>query len=174
MTGTIAWEGAGVTDADDALAALYSAHYRSLVRLAALLLDDAASCEDVVQEAFVRVHRSWRRIDDQNNALAYLRQTVVNLSRSALRRRLVAQRHAPRPERNVTEDAAYATVERDALVRALRTLPRREREALALRFLADLSEAQTASAMGCAVGSVKGYTSRGLARLGARLKEADA
>jgi RNA polymerase sigma-70 factor (sigma-E family) len=158
-----------VSSADDGLAALYTAHYRSLVRLAALLLDDLAASEDVVQEAYVRVHR--RRPDDQNKALAYLRQTVVNLSRSALRRRLVAARLTPRPERTATEDAAYATVERDALVRALRTLPRREREAVALRYLADLSEAGTAEAMGCSVGSVKGYASRGLAKLAVRIEE---
>ncbi|HEU0130498.1 MAG TPA: SigE family RNA polymerase sigma factor [Mycobacteriales bacterium] len=158
--------------ADEALTALYAAHYRSLVRLAALLLDDLPACEDVVQEAYVRVYRAWGRIGDQNKALAYLRQTVVNLSRSALRRRLVARRLAPRPD-GAGADPAYAAVERDALVRALRTLPRRQREALALRYLADLTEAQTAAAMGCGVGSVKAYASRGLATLGTLLKETD-
>ena len=158
-----------MNDADEALAGLYAAHYGALVRLAALLLDDLSACEDVVQEAYVRVH--GRRAHDPDKALAYLRQTVVNLARSALRRRLVAIRLAPRPQRDQTEDAAYATVERDALVRALRTLPRREREAVVLRHLADLSEAQTAAAMGCSVGSVKGYTSRGLARLATVLEE---
>lgn len=155
----------------DDLAVLYAAHYGSLVRLAALLLDDTAACEDVVQDAYVRVHSSWRRIDDPDKALAYLRQTVVNLARSSLRRHLVARRLTPRPERTSVEDAAYATVERDALVQALRTLPRREREAVVLRHVADLTEVQAANLMGCSVGSVKGYTSRGLAKLGARLKE---
>ena len=163
-----------MADADEALTALYAAHYRSLVRLAALLLDDLPACEDVVQEAYVRVYRSWSRVSDPNKALAYLRQTVVNLSRSALRRRLVAHRLAPRPERTASEDAAYATVERDALVRALRTLPRREREAVVLRHVADLTEAQAAEVMGCSTGSVKGYTSRALAKLGDRLKEEQA
>ncbi|HWL37892.1 MAG TPA: SigE family RNA polymerase sigma factor [Frankiaceae bacterium] len=153
----------------DDLAALYAAHYGSLVRLAALLLDDTAGCEDVVQDAYVRVH--GRRMDDPDKALAYLRQTVVNLARSTLRRRLVARRLTPRPERTDVEDAAYATVERDALVQALRALPRREREAVVLRHVADLTEVQTANVMGCSVGSVKGYTSRGLARLGTHLKE---
>ncbi|HVF06026.1 MAG TPA: SigE family RNA polymerase sigma factor [Frankiaceae bacterium] len=174
MTEAIGTGRVRVSDADEALGALYAAHYRSLVRLAALLLDDPQSCEDVVQDAYLRVHRSWRRIGDQNKALAYLRQTVVNLSRSALRRRLVAQRHAPRPDRSAQADAAYATVERDALVRALRTIPRREREAVVLRYYGDLTEAQAADVMGCSVGSVKGYTSRGLARLGTRLQEEDA
>src|SRR3712207_1437699 len=124
----------------DDLAALYAAHYGALVRLAALLLDDSAACEDVVQDAYVRVH--GRRMDDPDKALAYLRQTVVNLARSNLRRRVVARRLAPRPERTSVEDAAYATVERDALVRALRALPRREREAVVLRHVADLTEVQ--------------------------------
>lgn len=151
------------------LATLYAAHYRSLVRLAALLLDDPASCEDVVQEAYVRMH--GRDLADPNKSLAYLRQTVVNVARSSLRRRLVARRLAPRPDGATVDDAAYATVQRDELVRALRTIPRREREALVLRYVGDLTEAQAAEVMGCAVGSVKGYTSRGLARLAARMKE---
>jgi RNA polymerase sigma-70 factor (sigma-E family) len=157
----------GATDAD--LATLYAAHYRSLVRLAALLLDEPAACEDVVQEAYVRMH--GRRIADPDKSLAYLRQTVVNLARSSLRRRLVAQRLAPRPGDATVADAAYATVQRDELVRALRAIPRREREAVVLRYFADLTESQAAEAMGCAVGSVKGYTSRGLARLATLLKE---
>jgi DNA-directed RNA polymerase specialized sigma24 family protein len=93
-------QGARVTgerDARDALTALYSEHYHSHVRLAGLLLDDVASCEDVVQEAYIRMHHSWHRLDDRDSALAYLRQIVVNLSRSGLRRRLVALRHAPKP-----------------------------------------------------------------------------
>lgn len=163
-----------MTDADDALTALYAAHYRALLRLAALLLDEPAACEDVVQEAYVRVYAGWDRIADADKASAYLRQTVVNLSRSALRRRLVSRRLAPPPQRSEAADLAYAVVARDELVRALRALPRREREAVALRHYADLSEEQAAAVMGCSRGSVKGYASRGLAKLGAALKEAGA
>ncbi|NEE14755.1 SigE family RNA polymerase sigma factor, partial [Streptomyces sp. SID7499] len=71
----------------DHLTETYRAHYRSLLGLAALLLDDTASCEDVVQEAFIRVHSARNRVREPEKTLAYLRQTVVNLSRSALRRR---------------------------------------------------------------------------------------
>src|SRR4051812_3659471 len=84
--------GRTVTD-DDALAALYLRHFPSLVRLAALLLDDLAASEDVAQEAYVRVALARRRLRDPDAGLAYLRRTVVNLARSALRRRLVARRH---------------------------------------------------------------------------------
>lgn len=73
----------------DHLTETYRAHYRSLLGLAALLLDDTASCEDVVQEAFIRVHSARRRVRDPEKTLAYLRQTVVNLSRSTLRRHIL-------------------------------------------------------------------------------------
>jgi RNA polymerase sigma-70 factor (sigma-E family) len=159
-------------DADDALTALYSEHYRSLVRLAALLLDDVGQCEEVVQDAYIRVHAAWGRLADRDKALAYLRQTVVNLARSTLRRRLVALKHAPKPMPDAAsaEEGAYARVERAAVVAALRELPRRQREAVVLRYYADLSEADAASVMGCSVGSVKAYTSRGLAALGTKLE----
>ncbi len=86
--------GAGI----DLLSRLYVDNYASLVRLAALLVDDLASAEDVVQEAYARLASS-RKLPDDDRALAYLRQTVVNLSRSTLRRRLlgVTKRPAPTP-----------------------------------------------------------------------------
>src|SRR3954453_5536513 len=113
---------------DDLLTALYALHYRSLIRLAALLLYDISSCEDVVQEAYIRVYGARGRLRDPDNALAYLRQTVVNLSRLTLRRRLVAARHATpaMPDSASAEHDAYALVERDAVVVALKALPRRQ------------------------------------------------
>ncbi len=159
-------------DADAALTALYSEHYRSLVRLAALLLDDLGMCEEVVQEAYIRVHGAWGRLEDRDKALAYLRQTVVNLARSTLRRRLVALKHAPKPMPHAAsaEEGAYSLVERAAVVQALRELPRRQREAVVLRYYADMSEADAAAVMGCSVGSVKAYTSRGLSALSSKLE----
>jgi RNA polymerase sigma-70 factor (sigma-E family) len=162
--------GVAVSD-DDALAALYLRHFASLVRLAALLLDDVSACEDVAQEAYVRIAQSRRRLRDPDAALAYLRATVVNLSRSALRRRLVAARHGFQLSRpDATADATYDVVERDRMTRAIRRLPRRTREAIALRYYADLTEAQTAEHMGVSVGAVKAYTSRGLAVLAEELE----
>jgi RNA polymerase sigma-70 factor (sigma-E family) len=157
----------------DQLAGLYVVHYRGLVRLAALLLDEPAACEDVVQEAYVRLaaNRRLERLRDPEASLAYLRTTVMNLARSALRRRMVAAKYAPlvhRPDR--VDDVAIATVESTAVIVALRTLPRRLREAVALRYYADLTEAQTADLMGVSVGAVKAYTSRGLERLASELK----
>lgn len=148
--------------AADPFTDLYVAHFASLVRLAALLLDEPAACEDVVQEAYIKV--AARRLRDPEASLAYLRRTVLNLSRSAMRRRLVALRyltHAP----SSVPDGVDALVDRDAMVRAVRALPRRQREAVSLRYYADLTEAQTAGVMGVSVGAVKSQTSRGLARL---------
>ncbi len=72
-------------DADRAVTALYTTHYRSLVRLAALLVRDVATAEEVVQDSFVAMHGGWRRLRDSDKALSYLRQSVVNRSRSVLR-----------------------------------------------------------------------------------------
>lgn len=156
-------------DDDEALRRLFVAHYAGMLRLAALLLDDLASCEDVVSEAFAKLHSAQLR--DPERALPYLRQSVVNLSRSALRRRVVARRHEPTLARvDVDADPTLAAIERDALRRALLTLQRRQREALVLRYYADLSEAQAAEVMGVSAGSVKAYASRGLAALADQLE----
>ena len=81
-------------DADVAVEQLYAAHWRQLVRLSVLLVHDQAAAEDVVQDAFVAMHGKWSRLRDPDKALAYLRQAVVNRSRSALRHRVVVERHA--------------------------------------------------------------------------------
>ncbi|MFD7733509.1 SigE family RNA polymerase sigma factor [Kitasatospora phosalacinea] len=159
----------------DQLTDAYRAHYRSLLRLAALLLDDLSSCEDVVQEAFIRVHAARRRVRDPEKTLAYLRQTVVNLSRSTLRRRLLGLRLLPKPMPDMAsaEEGAYDALERDELKAALRGLQRRQREVLVLRYYADLTEAQVAEVLGISVGSVKAYGSRGIAALRVRMEHGD-
>jgi RNA polymerase sigma-70 factor (sigma-E family) len=151
----------------DHLTETYQAHYRSLLGLAALLLDDTASCEDVVQEAFIRVHSARSRVRDPEKTLAYLRQTVVNLSRSALRRRIIGLKllSKPMPDMASAEEGAYELLERDQLKAAMRSLQRRQREVLVLRYFADMTEAQVAEALGISLGSVKAYGSRGIAAL---------
>jgi RNA polymerase sigma-70 factor (sigma-E family) len=151
----------------DHLTETYRAHYRSLLGLAALLLDDTASCEDVVQEAFIRVHSARNRVREPEKTLAYLRQTVVNLSRSALRRRILGLRllSKPMPDMASAEEGAYEILERDQLKAAMRKLQRRQREVLVLRYFADMTEAQVAETLGISLGSVKAYGSRGLAAL---------
>ncbi|WP_371644304.1 SigE family RNA polymerase sigma factor [Streptomyces sp. NBC_00597] len=151
----------------DHLTETYRAHYRSLLGLAALLLDDTASCEDVVQEAFIRVHSARNRVRDRDKTLAYLRQTVVNLSRSALRRRILGLKLLSKPMPNMAsaEEGAYDQLERDDLIKAMRGLQRRQREVLVLRYFADMTEAQVAETLGVSLGSVKAYGSRGIAAL---------
>jgi RNA polymerase sigma-70 factor (sigma-E family) len=155
----------------DDFAALYVGHYEQLVRLAVLLVGDMAAAEDVVQEAFVRVHRKLESCS-VHNPLAYLRQSVVNLARSELRRRLVRLRHAPRPMPDAAsaEEGACAAISRQEVIVALRRIPARQREAVVLRFWADLPEAEIADLMGVTVGAVKSYISRGLSRLGPLLE----
>ena len=158
--------------ADLAVAKLYSLHYRPLVRLAAMLVRDTPSAEEVVQEAFIAMHEGWHRLKDTDKALAYLRQAVVNRARSVLRHRIVVEKNAPKPAPDMpsAEHGAMALLERSAVIAALRALPERQREALVLRYYADLSEADIAAAMGISRGAVKSHTSRGMAALRAALE----
>jgi RNA polymerase sigma-70 factor (sigma-E family) len=154
-------------DAERAVTALYGTHYRSLVRLAALLVRDVATAEEVVQDSFVAMHASWRRLRDTDKALSYLRQSVVNGSRSVLRHRVVVDRNAPKPPPLApsAEQGAITEIERTAVISALRKLPARQREALVLRYYCDLSEAQIASTMQISRGAVKSHTARGMSSL---------
>jgi RNA polymerase sigma-70 factor (sigma-E family) len=154
-------------DADQAVTALYSANYRSLVRLSVLLVRDIATAEEVVQDAFVAMHSAWRRLRDPEKALSYLRQSVVNRSRSVLRHRAVVEKYAPKglPDAPSAENGAITELERTEVIKALGELPTRQREALVLRYYADLSEAEIASTMGISRGAVKSHTARGMATL---------
>jgi len=158
---------AGLTDAATAITELYGAHYRPLVRLAALLVHDVATAEEVVQDSFVALHAGLSRLRDNEKTLAYLRAAVVNRSRSVLRHRMVVDRNAPKsaPDMPSAEHGALALIERSEVVAALRGLPVRQREVVVLRFYADLSEAQIASTMGITRGAVKSHTSRAMSAL---------
>ena len=162
-------------DADLAVTALYRTHYRSLVRLAALLLRDVSTAEEVVQDSFVAMHGGWRRLTDSDKALSYLRQSVVNRSRSVLRHRIVADRNMPKPAPDMPggEQEYISQLERSALISALRALPARQREALVLRYYGDLSEAQIAATMGISTGAVRSHTARAMSSLRAELSGMD-
>jgi RNA polymerase sigma-70 factor (sigma-E family) len=157
----------GEWDVARAVTAIYTTHYRSLVRLAVLLVRDVATAEEVVQDSFIAMHAAWRRLRDTEKALSYLRQSVVNRSRSVLRHRMVVDKNAPKPAPDMpsAEQGAISLLERSAVIAALRTLPPRQREALVLKYYADLSEAQIATAMGISRGAVKSHTARGVAAL---------
>src|SRR5205823_11209439 len=161
--------------ADRAVTELYSMHYRALVRLAALLVRDTPTAEEVVQDSFVAMHGGWQRLRDAESALAYLRQAVVNRSRSVLRHRAVVEKYPekPSPDMPSAEHGALVQLERSAVIAALRKLPGRQREAIVLRYYADFSEAEVAAAMGISCGAVKSHTARAMAALRADLEQQD-
>ena len=163
------------SSADWAVTELYSQHYRALVRLAALLVRDVPTAEDVVQDSFVAMHDSWQRLRNADSALAYLRHAVLNRSRSVLRHRAVVDKHRPDPPPGSpsAEYGALVRLEQSAVAAALRRLPGRQREAVALRYYADFSEAETAAAMGISCGAVKSHTARAMAALRADLEQQD-
>ena len=154
-------------DADRVVTEIYHGEYKSLVRLAVLLVHDVPTAEEVVQDAFEAMHTAWRRLREKEKALSYLRQAVVNRSRSVLRHRTVVDKNAPKPapDEPSAEQGALALIERSAVIAALRTLPDRQREAVVLRYYADLSEADIAATMGISRGAVKSHTARAMAAL---------
>lgn len=154
-------------DADTALAVLHAAHYRRLVRTSMLLVRDLAMAEEVVQDAYVGLYTRWSRLRDPDAAVGYLRQAVINGSRSALRRRGTAQRAEPvlRAVPDISPDPAGDVSARRDVISALAALPERQREVLVLRYYGDLSEAEIAEALGVSRGAVKSYASRGAAAL---------
>jgi RNA polymerase sigma-70 factor (sigma-E family) len=161
-------------DADQAVARLYSLHYQPLLRLATLLVRDATTGEAIVSDAFVAMHDGWPRLRDADKALAYLRQAVVNRSRTVLRHRRVTSpnlQEAP-PDTPNAEHRAQDLLDQPAAVAVLRGLPERQREAIVLRFYGNLPEDQIAAAMGISRGAVKSHISRGLSALRAVLEQA--
>lgn len=151
------------------LAHLHDAHFTRLVRLAVLLTGDPSTAEDLVQDAFVELHRRRARLSDPDRALGYLHRTVVNRSRSRHRHLSVVRRKQPAllPDHHHDPDAGI----RADVIAALASLPRRQREVLTLRYYADLTGAQIAETLGISEGSVKSHTSRGAQTLRAALKE---
>ena len=153
--------------ADEAVRLLYATHWHQLVRLATLLTRDASVAEELVQDAFVALHRRWSSLDDPGAAHGYLRTTVVNNARSALRHRGVEERYRQPgpPEPAGPEERAVQATEDARVMAALRGLSRRQQEVLVLRYYADLSEHDIAATLGMTRGAVKSHAHRGLAAL---------
>lgn len=150
-----------------------AARQHALVRTAFLLTGDHHAAQDLVQSALARTYVAWGRIRDKGAADAYVRRTMLNEYHSWWRR---AWRHRERSTATLPEHPSEPTddpAERDEVWELLLTLPPRQRAAIVLRYYEDLTEAQTAHALGCSVGTVKSQTSRGLATLRARLGERD-
>ena len=151
-------------------AQIFEDQRRGALRLAFAMTGDAHLAEDVVAEAFARMFRQWAagRVRDPE---MYLRSAVVNEVRTVWRRLQIRRRYAAgeRSGELTTSSAFDRVADADLLQRALATLPPRVRAVVVLRVVEDLSEQQTAAALGCSVGTVKGYLSRGLDRLRAAL-----
>jgi RNA polymerase sigma-70 factor (sigma-E family) len=149
------------------LADLYAAHRLGLVRLAILLVDDLASAEDVVQDAFTAFAARGKDLRDPAAALGYLRVSVVNGARSALRRRRTARAYVPPREVEPDRPDARAVLneEHREVLAALDRLAPRQREVLVLRYWSGLSEAEIATTLGISRGSVKSTASRALTAL---------
>ncbi len=157
------------------MAELYERHAPSAIRLAYLLTGDRHGAEDLAHDAFVRCVGRFSHLRAHEAFDAYLRRAIVNLHTSALRRRRVerawlaregaaaARRSASMPDVGATHD----------LWRALGTLPARQRAALVLRYYEDLTELDTAKALGCSVAAVKSLVARGSDTLRAAVTEGE-
>jgi RNA polymerase sigma-70 factor (sigma-E family) len=156
-----------------AFAEFAASRARALHRAAYLMVGDDLLAQDLVQEALVKTYVAWPRLRDPRNAEAYCRKAITTTAISWFRRK---GWHNERPTEFLPDAPSRrssaldnAVADRDAVWRALLTIPPRQRAALVLRFYEDLTEAQTAEAMGCAVGTVKSQVSAGLAKLRERL-----
>jgi len=157
---------------DEAIADLFDEHARSLVRLARFFVDDRNAAEDLVQEAFLRLHGSFHRIENHDRAVAYLRSIVLNLARDHNRRGLLSLRHRL-PERQgpaSVEDRIVMREDQREVFDALQSLPNRQRDCLALRYYLDLGPPEIAATLDLSVNSVKTHLRRGLETLEARLE----
>jgi len=158
---------------EPALEVVFRRDYARLVALARLLIDRPEEAEEIVQEAFVRAYAAGDRLEQRDDPRAYVQRSVVNLARDGLRRRRTVRR-APVPlvvSGDGADVDAIGDENRREIVAALRTLPERQRACVALRYLLDLSTAETALALEISTGAVKTHLSRGLAALQAALED---
>jgi RNA polymerase sigma-70 factor (sigma-E family) len=159
------------SDREAAVRALYEERHAELVRFATFITGDSDAAEDVSQEAFMRVYDAWDRLEDHDRALAYLRATVVNISRGRHRRRMVAERN--QPPRLVAvpsaEDDAMGRVGRSAVLQAVSALPSRQRACVVMRHWLRMTEGEIAATLDVSIGSVRTHNKRGIATLQRKL-----
>jgi RNA polymerase sigma-70 factor (sigma-E family) len=141
----------------------------ALFRIAYLLVGDHQLAQDLVQESLAKTYVAWPRLRDTANVEAYTRRIMATTAISWRRRRSFHERPAEHLPEPAQEDVATTVAVHDALWRQLVALPPRQRVAVVLRHYLDLSEAQTAEAMGCSVGAVKSSASAGLRTLRQRI-----
>lgn len=147
------------------LGAWFDSEYPSLLRFAYFVTGEAASAEDLVQDAFVRLYHSAGRLEDPAFP-AYARRTIANLGRSGFRRTLRERRAL----QAIADPPAPREPEaRDDVWRAILSLPPQQRACVALRFYEDLSETDIAGTLGISPGSVKTHLNRAMTKLRASL-----
>ena len=144
---------------------LVSTRSGALFRTAYLVVGDHQLAQDLLQEALVKAYAAWPRLRDPAKAEAYVRRTIMTTATSWRRRRSFHERPVGAVPETSTGDATEQLAVQDALWHELSSLPPRQRAALVLRFYEDLTEAQTAEAMGCSVGTVKSQVSDALTKL---------
>ena len=142
---------------------------RELLRFAHVLTGDPHRAADLVQDALERTLLSWHRVERKDDPEAYVRRAIVNRHISVWRRTRREQLVAETPEGGYDEK----TGRDDELWAALATLPPRQRAVIVLRYYEDLSEADTAAALGCSVGTVKSQAHKALSRLRAQATSRD-
>lgn len=160
--------------------AFVAGRWPRLMRTAFLLTGEQHAAEDLVQTTMEQVYAAWRRVGAADEPEAYVRRVMINAHARRHRRKL-REFLAPRDDGSGlahdiadTGDAIARAEDRHTLLKALAGLPPRQREAVVLRYWEDLTETQTAQAMGCSVGAVKSNAAKGIAKLRAIPELADA
>ena len=165
-----------VVDRDALLTSLFEQEAASLTRLARLFTDDRNAAEDLVQEAFVRLHHAAHRIEAPDRAAAYLRSIVLNLARDHNRRGLMKLRHfeaaTPTADPDAPDDRVVLDDQQARIISALGSLSGQQRECLVLRFYFELSEREIGDTLDISPNSVKTHCRRGLERLRLLLESA--
>jgi RNA polymerase sigma-70 factor (sigma-E family) len=146
----------GQSVGDDGFEEAFDALFAAARRIAVRLVGSGAAADDVAAEALARTYARWSKVRDLDYRDAWVMRVAANVALDVLRR---SRRPLPAPAA-AEDDPAEAAVTRLALVHALRRLPRRQRDVVVLRYLADLSEADVAQSLGVSAGSVKQHAHR--------------
>ncbi|HEX6872504.1 MAG TPA: SigE family RNA polymerase sigma factor [Micromonosporaceae bacterium] len=148
----------------------YGANVDHLVLLLYAYTSDVGLAQDCVQEAFTRAWSRWKRLGSYENPAAWIRRVALNIAANRWRRARAARAHAHYHREQVVEEPSP---DRVLLARALARIPERQRRALVLRYVADMSIGEIATMEDVAEGTVKSWLHRGRAALASQLIETD-
>ncbi|HEX9032870.1 MAG TPA: SigE family RNA polymerase sigma factor [Streptosporangiaceae bacterium] len=155
----------------DAVSALYNEHALAMIRLAHIMLGSRTAAEDVVQEAFLGLYRRWEHLASKDSAVGYVRSSVLNGCRSALRRGQRRELVPHQPPASSAESEVLSRQERGEVVTALLRLSSRQREVIVLSYYLDLSDIQIAADLGVRPVTIRSTRHRALTALGRMLRE---